>query len=147
MTRRIIRKFTIEDVYPADPKLPGHALVPEAFGRRVQALAAKNRPMTFLEAQDAFALAACEYDARATAQRGSRLRGAGGRRRWRADKVVHTLLSYVMRNVPARHRLRTTGDLSLAEAMCHAFGCGQREIELAWSKRDLGKNRRERVKR
>ena len=134
MRRRIIRSFTIGYITGADATYPGHQLVRAEFGDRVRALADARRKMTFREAEEAFALAAPEYRA-IVGNRGQRVRGRGRMTRWRADKLMHSLMSYVEETVPAICRLPRTGNLSLAEAMANAFGCGWREVELAWSRR------------
>ena len=144
---RIIDKFRIDYIIPEDPKFPGHQLVPAPFGERIKALASLRRKITFREVEAAFTFAVPDYE-RITEGRERRLRGPGGQLRWQADKAAHTLLSYVMQMVPAVNLPPITGNLSLCEAMANAFGCGHREIELAWNKREIGKKKRQnRVKR
>ena len=101
---------------------------------RINALAGYRRRMTFREAEEAFAFAAPEYRA-IIGNRGQRVRGHGGMTRRRADKLMHSLMSYVEHTVAANCRLPRTGNRSLAEAMANAFGCGWREVEQAWSRR------------
>lgn len=132
--RRIIRSFAIDYIVGADATYPGHQLVPDQFGERIKMLAGARREITYRDAEAAFALAARDYT-RVAEGRGDRLRGRGGLLRWRADKVAHSLLSYVKEIVPDEFLPPMTGDRSLCEAMANAFGCGQREIEQAWSRR------------
>ena len=136
MTRRvrIIQEFRIDYIAGEDAKYPGHQLVCAEFADRIRAFADARRRMTFRQAEEAFALAAPEYCA-IIGHRGQRVRGRGRMTRWRADKFMHSLMSYVEHTVPPAYSLPRTGNRSLAEAMANAFGCGWREVELAWSRR------------